>query len=106
VVNLVIPKSEFPAVTPPPACPGTPSAPEAKPGNLCVYVVLLSPNSGGDFFVGDPTAPTTTGVKFNIESQVTTLLGDGRASLFGFMASHTVAVTGGPSVYGTWAVTG
>ena len=106
VVNMVL--TPF-SISPPPACPGTVTAPEAAPGNLCVYVAALNPNSEGNFFVGDPSIPPpspSTGVTFNVATKGFTQQGDGRASRFGFVATHVVSITPGVSAHGTWAVTG
>ena len=104
VINLVPPPfTNLPAR---PACPGTPSAPEAAPGNLCVYLATFSPNIGGNITVADPTSAGAVGVKYNVDSKVTTLLGDGRAARVGFIVSHSVPATLSITASGTWAVTG
>jgi hypothetical protein len=105
-INLVLPSFSIPA---PLACPGTADAPEAAPGNLCVYATAINPNSAGQFFVGDLSAPPpapASGVTFNVGTKAFTQQGDGRASRFGFIATHVVSVTPGISAHGTWAVTG
>ena len=103
VINIVV-QEQF-SVPAPPACPGSKANPQAAPGNLCVYVEI-SPNIGGDFFVGDPTLLATPGVRFDVNAKTFTLQGDGRASRVGFSATRSVAVAAVAAASGSWAVTG
>ena len=70
----------------PSECPGTPSQPEAEPGNLCVYESVQASNSTGRVF--DPL----TGA-------------DDTANRFGAGVAATSKDTGDFRVRGTWAVT-
>lgn len=103
VVNLVLPP--FAKIPAPPACPGTVSAPEAAPGNLCIYLVTISPNSGGSVTITDPGTDTPQ-LQFNVDTKAIALVGDGRAGRVGFGITHSVPVTSGILTAGTWAVTG
>lgn len=103
VINLVLPS--FANVPAPAACPGTANAPEAAPGNLCIYLVTISPSSGGTITISDPGSDADR-LRFSVDTKTTTLLGDGRAGRVGFGISHSVAVTSGIRTSGTWAVTG
>lgn len=103
VVNLVPPL--FANIPAPPACPGTASAPEAAPGNLCIYLVTISPSSGGSVTVTDPGTDTTA-LQFSVDTKTIKPVGDGRGGRVGFGISHSVPVTSGILTAGTWAVTG
>jgi len=104
VINIVV-QEQF-SIPAPPACPGSKANPQAAPGNLCVYVEV-SPNIGGDFFVGDPTLINPRpGIRFDVDAKTFTLQGDGRASSFGFMATRSVPVAAAAVAAGSWAVTG
>jgi len=92
--------------TAPAACPGTVSAPEAAPGNLCLYVALLNPSSDGLLVVTDPSDPGESGVSYNLKTDSPTAQGDGRVSRFGFRIFRTAPVATSAQAYGTWAVTG
>lgn len=102
VINLVLPS--FAKIPAPAACPGTASVPEAAPGNLCIYLVTISPSSGGSVVISDPGTDTPQ-LQFNVDTKAITLAGDGRAGRVGFGISHSVSVTSGILTTGTWAVT-
>lgn len=91
----------------PPACPGTSEAPEAASGNLCVYLAEITPSDVGQVVVSDPGKPELAGINFDLETEETAQIGDGKAGAFGF---HLVFFNPGPlngaQLRGTWAVTG
>jgi hypothetical protein len=74
-------------VAPPAECPGTAAAPQAKPGNLCVYEA------------GAPVNSTTRG-----EFDAVGGLNDGAAA-FGAAVFTDATATGAYRIRGTWAVT-
>jgi hypothetical protein len=90
----------------PPECPGSAPAPEALPGNLCVYVSSIGPTNGTEVFIMDPSTAEFEGVRYDFEKQIEAPLDEGRVSSLGFMielfANQTVATV----MRATWAVTG
>jgi hypothetical protein len=91
----------------PPACPGTSEAPEAASGNLCVYLAEVTPSDLGQVVVSDPGRPELAGINFDLETEETVQIGDGKVGKFGF---HLVFFNPGPlngaQLRGTWAATG
>jgi hypothetical protein len=87
-------------------CPGSVTAPEAQPGNLCLYVSLIGPTKEAEALVLDPSDKEYDGVAYEFEKQAENPLGDGRVSSFGFMIRLVVNKTESTEMRATWAVTG
>jgi hypothetical protein len=104
-VANVVPPGAGPTAT----CPGTVAAPEAAPGNLCVYVASVIPDKkSGQVIITDPTAPsgTLSGINFNIASGNATAFGDKTVPRFGFRIGWSPEEsTIVPQLFGSWAVT-
>ena len=102
VANLV------PAAAPPTAaCPGSTSAPEAAPGNLCVYINASAPSSDGVIGIVDPTTAGASGIIYNLESkELKSIGGESRVAKFGFQFSFSQSSTTTPQLIGSWAATG
>jgi len=78
-------------LTPPAECPGSPAAPAAGAGHLCVFEVERSA-AVASLAVFDPSASTGNGA--------------GKATRFGFGIRATADAGGALRSAGTWAVTG
>ena len=95
--------------TPPPACPGNFTAPEAAAGNLCVYLKATAPEGGtAKIGISDPTADSLNpnGLLYALGPKTTQTLGDGRIARFGFQFTIFAPEESGAQAVGTWAVTG
>jgi hypothetical protein len=97
VVNIIGPGQPAPAV-----CPGSPSEPQARPGNLCVYLVALEP--AVTVAILDPSQAAANGSSYDSETNVSTQRGDGRVSRTGFMVNVGALVSFEGQAWGTWAV--
>lgn len=88
------------------ACPGTAAAPKAAKGNLCVYAALSLPAGSGQILVTDPAGESPSGVNYNVESEVGSVLGDQTVARFGFRIAFLAGVNATASqLRGSWAVT-
>ena len=97
VVNIVGPGRPAPA-----ACPGSPSEPQARPGNLCVYLADIVPDV--TVTVADSSQAATNGESYESETQVSSQIGDGRAGRMGFMIVLGAVVSHEAEAWGSWAV--
>jgi hypothetical protein len=90
------------------ACPGSAEAPEAAPGNLCVYITSALPATGdGQVLVTDPAQATSSGVNFHIETGVASVVGEGKVARFGFRLVWAPGTNTNVAQFrGSWAVTG
>jgi len=98
VINVVGPGRPAPA-----ACPGSPSEPQARPGNLCVYLVGLLPEV--TVTIIDSSQSGINGESYQSETHVSSQIGDGRAGRMGFMIAVSALVSVEAEAWGTWAVT-
>jgi hypothetical protein len=88
------------------ACPGSSASPEARSGDLCVYVSSAVP-AGGQVLVLDPGDASSRGLNFNLGSSIATPIGDGTVSPIGFQLSYGVEPSHNDAqLVGTWAATG
>ena len=77
-------------------CPGSLAAPEAQPGQLCLY---LQDAGGAGIRVVDPTSsnPDLDGLNYEFASEEVTPLGDGKVSTLGFSVEILAFEGGGGS---------
>jgi hypothetical protein len=82
-------------------CPGSLTAPEAAPGQLCVY---LSDHSVDLVIIRDPLT-LVDGAHYTVATMTPGTAGDGKASTMGFSVGGSGGVSNVASVSGSWAVT-
>jgi hypothetical protein len=86
------------------ACPGTAAAPEAAPGNLCIY--LTNVQGQGSVDIVDPSTSSGDGVLYNVGTQMTSVIGTGMVGVFGvelFGGNATGSLA--HNIAGSWAAT-
>jgi hypothetical protein len=87
-------------------CPGTSAAPEAAPGNLCVYLTSTVPSGAGQVIVFDPSRTEASGINYDVAAKTTSVSGAGRVATFGFRLTYSQNTANAPQLAGSWAVTG
>lgn len=89
------------------SCPGSAEAPEAAPGNLCVYITSALPAGSGQVLVSDPGQVSSPGINYNVATEVSTPSGDGRVARYGFRLVWIAGTNTNVAQFrGSWAVTG
>jgi hypothetical protein len=90
-------------------CPGSVAAPGALSGHLCLYVAKLSggtATTGERMLVIDPISSTTNGIDFNLATNTSITVGDGKVSTLGYKVTYVDGYSNISQGSGAWAVTG